>query len=126
MAPAQLNRVLRHLRRLVGPAGPDQAPDRQLLRQFAAQRDEAAFARLTHVGLTPRRPPSGATPKVAGPTMTVTGRVIDAAGKAVAGAFVAVVGWAKSPLRTHPLNALPRVLAQGRADGRGRFRLTAP
>jgi RNA polymerase sigma factor (sigma-70 family) len=85
----------------------------------AKSKPDTPPAKLAHVGLTLGRSPSG-------PTMTVTGRVVDAAGKAVAGAHVAVIGRAKSSLRTHPLEALPRILAQGRADALGRFRLASP
>src|SRR5262249_5389115 len=58
--------------------------------------------------------------------MTVTGRVVDAQGKAVANARVAVVGLAESAMRVHPLDSVPQILAEGRADAKGQFRLTAP
>src|SRR5262245_62056961 len=46
MATAQLESVLQHLHRLVaGQGGPDPS-DEQLLRRFAAQRDQSAFAAL--------------------------------------------------------------------------------
>src|SRR5215470_19502052 len=46
MATAQLESVLQHLHRLVaGQGGPDLS-DEQLLRRFAAQRDQSAFAAL--------------------------------------------------------------------------------
>src|SRR5947209_3913531 len=47
MAPGMLNTVLRYLSRHAGGAGPDEGPDdAELLRRFAACRDEAAFAAL--------------------------------------------------------------------------------
>jgi hypothetical protein len=58
--------------------------------------------------------------------MTITGQVVGADGKAVARARLAVLGRAKSPQRAHPLESGPRILAQGRADAQGRFRLSAP
>src|SRR5262249_30540365 len=58
--------------------------------------------------------------------MTVTGQVVDAQGIAVANARVAVVGLAKSAMRVHPLDSAPQILAEGRANAKGQFRLTAP
>src|SRR5262249_5388955 len=46
MATLPLGGVLRRLRNLVGPSGPADSTDRQLLRRFAAGRDEDAFAAL--------------------------------------------------------------------------------
>jgi RNA polymerase sigma factor (sigma-70 family) len=46
MADAPLALVLRHLRRLTGPPGGPEPRDAQLLRQFTARRDEAAFQTL--------------------------------------------------------------------------------
>jgi RNA polymerase sigma factor (sigma-70 family) len=78
----------------------------------------------------PPRGPADAKPKAApqaaAAQMTVTGRVVDAAGKAAANAQVAVIGLPKSAQRVHPLDSPPQILAQGRADAQGRFRLTAP
>jgi RNA polymerase sigma factor (sigma-70 family) len=45
MTAAPLDTVLRHIRKLTGPA-PQEATDGQLLRSFVARRDEAAFAEL--------------------------------------------------------------------------------
>src|SRR5439155_4068901 len=56
--------------------------------------------------------------------LTVTGRVLDSAGKPLAGAPVALAGvW-----RPRRLGDEPRyeILARGQADGEGRFRLTGP
>src|SRR5262249_12073054 len=46
MATASLDSVLHHLRRLVGVPRSGEPTDAQLLRRFARQRDEAAFALL--------------------------------------------------------------------------------
>ena len=46
MSRATLPAVLSHLRRLIRPPAPPEVTDRQLLRRFAADRDEAAFAAL--------------------------------------------------------------------------------
>jgi RNA polymerase sigma factor (sigma-70 family) len=46
MANAHLEIVVRHLRQLVGPPGAEAATDRQLLEQFTARQEEAAFALL--------------------------------------------------------------------------------
>jgi C-terminal peptidase prc len=46
MPPGQLRTVVHHLRRMVGPAASARLSDRQLLKRFAATRDEAAFATL--------------------------------------------------------------------------------
>jgi RNA polymerase sigma factor (sigma-70 family) len=59
-------------------------------------------------------------------TMTVTGRVLDADGKAVPGAHVAVMGRQKYPHRAGGGIVVPTPLGQGRADADGRFRLTVP
>jgi RNA polymerase sigma factor (sigma-70 family) len=59
---------------------------------------------------------------VAAETMTVTGRVLGADGKAAANARVAVVG---RP-RTAWHDGWPQVLGQGRADAEGKFRLSVP
>jgi RNA polymerase sigma-70 factor (ECF subfamily) len=45
MALRSIDIVLRHLRRLAGPSGAE-LTDRQLLRSFAAERDEVAFSEL--------------------------------------------------------------------------------
>jgi HlyD family secretion protein len=44
--PGQLNRVIRHLRHMVGAAPQGEHSDAQLLQQFAQDRDETAFAAL--------------------------------------------------------------------------------
>jgi hypothetical protein len=49
--------VLRHIRRLAGAGPAGAAPDRELLEQFAARRDEAAFDAI----LERHGPPSCAT-----------------------------------------------------------------
>ena len=46
MATAARTVILNHLRGLVGPHSYERASDRDLLRRFAEQRDEAAFAAL--------------------------------------------------------------------------------
>jgi RNA polymerase sigma factor (sigma-70 family) len=46
MATRQATVILRHLRKLAAPEGSQQVSDRELLRRFAADRDEAAFAAL--------------------------------------------------------------------------------
>jgi hypothetical protein len=56
----------------------------------------------------------------------VTGRVLDAGGKAVARAHVAVVGQYKGDYRIYQNRPGPAVLARGQADRRGRFRLLIP
>jgi RNA polymerase sigma factor (sigma-70 family) len=57
---------------------------------------------------------------------TVTGRVLDAAGKPVPGAHVAVLGRRKAGHRAESSAVYPEALAQGRAGDDGRFRLTVP
>jgi RNA polymerase sigma factor (sigma-70 family) len=60
-------------------------------------------------------------------TMTVTGRVVDADGKPLKEAPVAVVIEPKAPGRGAGASSeRTRVLGRGRADGDGRFRLTVP
>jgi RNA polymerase sigma factor (sigma-70 family) len=56
---------------------------------------------------------------------TVTGRVLDAEGQAVAAA-VAVLGDLRQPSPEEAEEEGPRVLGQARADAEGRFRLTLP
>jgi DNA-directed RNA polymerase specialized sigma24 family protein len=46
MAHAQLDSVLRYIRKVVSHGLPSERTDTQLLAQFAAERDEAAFAAL--------------------------------------------------------------------------------
>jgi hypothetical protein len=58
--------------------------------------------------------------------MTVSGRVVDAAGKPVAGAHVAVMGRPKPSGRAGQGIIYPEVLAEGRSGADGSFRLTAP
>jgi RNA polymerase sigma factor (sigma-70 family) len=58
--------------------------------------------------------------------MTVTGRVLDAAGKPAAGADIAVIAWATNPNRVQRAYARWRVLGQGKTDAEGRFRLAVP
>jgi RNA polymerase sigma factor (sigma-70 family) len=59
------------------------------------------------------------------PTMTVTGKVLDAAGKPAAGAEVAVIAWATNPNRVQRSYARWVVLGHGKTDAQGRFRLAA-
>jgi RNA polymerase sigma factor (sigma-70 family) len=63
---------------------------------------------------------------VARKDLSVSGRVLDANGKPVARADVALVGGIKSPLRGELELHWPRFLAQARTDTEGRFRLTVP
>jgi hypothetical protein len=72
------------------------------------------------------KPP--ARPTADGKHTVVSGRVVDAAGKAVAGARVALVARRKTPTRGGDLSRDERrpTLAQGRADGAGNFRFTVP
>src|SRR5438067_2238125 len=57
--------------------------------------------------------------------MTVAGRVLDAAGRSIPAARVAVLGRPRRPARGGDLSAERRaVLAQGTVDAAGRFRLT--
>jgi hypothetical protein len=58
--------------------------------------------------------------------MTVTGKVLDAAGKPAAGADVAVIAWFTNPNRVQRSYARWRVLGKGKADARGSFRLAVP
>jgi RNA polymerase sigma factor (sigma-70 family) len=59
--------------------------------------------------------------------MTVTGRVLDADGKPLAGADVAVLAWRKVPNRGGDLSSgKPTVLGRDRTDTGGRFRLRVP
>src|SRR5262249_38800251 len=57
---------------------------------------------------------------------TVTGRVLDAAGKPVPGAHVAVLGRRKTEHRAERGVIYPEALAQGRTGDDGRFRLLVP
>jgi RNA polymerase sigma factor (sigma-70 family) len=79
----------------------------------------------------PRRkentPEPKTNPQAPAETMAVTGRVVDAQGKAVAGARISVVAAVKSLLRnTHWPESVPQVLGEGKADEQGKFRLTVP
>src|SRR5262249_32790681 len=59
--------------------------------------------------------------------MAVTGRVLDADGKPLAGAEVAVMAWPKAPHRGGDLSSgKPEVLGRDKTDAEGRFRLTVP
>jgi hypothetical protein len=65
--------------------------------------------------------------KPAADGMVVSGTVRGPHGKAVAGATVAVLGWRQENYRGGDLSSRPpRLLARGKADGRGRFRLRLP
>jgi RNA polymerase sigma factor (sigma-70 family) len=69
---------------------------------------------------------SGPAPKgKPGPTMTVTGRVRDAAGKPVATAAMAVLGqtWSSNRLQGNAGWSHPKVMGQAKTDGKGCFRL---
>jgi hypothetical protein len=46
MSSAQLDLILKHIRRVAGAPGAGQCSDRQLLEDFLGRRDEAAFAEL--------------------------------------------------------------------------------
>ena len=46
MAQGQFGSLMRHIRRLIGPAPPADIPDGLLLEQFRLQQDEAAFSSL--------------------------------------------------------------------------------
>jgi RNA polymerase sigma factor (sigma-70 family) len=68
-----------------------------------------------------------ARPADDGNKVTVTGRVLDADGKPLAGAEVAVMARPRVPHRGGDLSSgKPEVLGRGRADAQGRFRLTVP
>jgi RNA polymerase sigma factor (sigma-70 family) len=59
--------------------------------------------------------------------MTVTGRVLDAGGKPLAGAEVAVMAWPKPTHRGGDLSSgRPEVLGRTRSDTDGRFRVNTP
>jgi RNA polymerase sigma factor (sigma-70 family) len=71
------------------------------------------------------QPPRPAAPEKK--TMTVAGRVLDADGKPLAGAAVAVVAHPKVPYKGGELSAGgTRVLGLTKADAEGRFRLDVP
>jgi RNA polymerase sigma factor (sigma-70 family) len=71
--------------------------------------------------------PGAAQPKEGRQDNTITGRVSDAAGKALAGARVAVVAWPRNSDRGGDLTSKPpRELGQARTDAEGLFRLTVP
>src|SRR5262249_27369980 len=75
------------------------------------------------------KPPVAAVPKAADDRkqMTVAVRVLDADGRAVAGAEVAVVVKPKLPHRGGDLSSgKPEVLGRDRADGDGNCRLSVP
>jgi RNA polymerase sigma factor (sigma-70 family) len=61
------------------------------------------------------------------PSRIVSGQVRDAAGKPVAGAEVAVLGWPLLVIRDRRLTPdRPLILGQTQADAQGRFRVTIP
>jgi RNA polymerase sigma factor (sigma-70 family) len=76
------------------------------------------------------RPKPAAKKAAAGNTVTVAGRVLDADGKPVAAASVAIVASARYPARiTRPWGdeaGQVRNLGQGKTDDKGGFRLTVP
>jgi RNA polymerase sigma factor (sigma-70 family) len=55
--------------------------------------------------------------------MTITGKVLDAEGKAAAKARVAVLLWSHRPTQLRKPRPRMEVLAQGKVDAKGRFRL---
>jgi RNA polymerase sigma factor (sigma-70 family) len=72
-------------------------------------------------------PPAEAKATLEGERMTVTGRVLAPDGKPVAGAAVALVGQLRRPLRPGETAAdLVQMLAEGKAEAAGRYRLRAP
>src|SRR5262249_10237819 len=59
--------------------------------------------------------------------MTVTGRVLDPAGKPVPGAMVAVYAHSLAPAHNRPLTIRAQLpIGYARADGSGRFHIDAP
>jgi RNA polymerase sigma factor (sigma-70 family) len=58
--------------------------------------------------------------------LSVKGRVLDPDGKPVAKAEVALLAWPRAPLRGDAELTSPRIVAQGKADAKGRFHLTTP
>jgi RNA polymerase sigma factor (sigma-70 family) len=100
--------------------------------QLAAQKTTppASARRDTKTPKTPRAPRGSASRPAAGSeakdTIAITGRVLDAAGKAVAGAHVAVVSRPKPADRIQERDSPMRLLAQGVSDRAGRFRMRVP
>jgi RNA polymerase sigma factor (sigma-70 family) len=77
--------------------------------------------------VTPKPPRTTADKGKPGQTMTVTGRVLDAGDKPVAGARVAVLAQAMFASRLRRGGwSQHQVLGQGKADAQGRFRLVVP
>jgi RNA polymerase sigma factor (sigma-70 family) len=70
---------------------------------------------------TQRKTPPPAEAKVEGRPMTFTGRVLDEAGKALAGAEVAVIGLRHPSRPSTPMRR--QVLATGKTDAKGKFLL---
>jgi hypothetical protein len=87
------------------------------------QRDDPTGPPSAKKGVKEALAPTGSPRKEAQDLLTITGRVLLPGGKAAAKADVAVLLW--SPLQPQLGQPMPRphVLAEGRADGKGRFRL---
>jgi RNA polymerase sigma factor (sigma-70 family) len=90
--------------------------------------DPPAAAKARTANPAPADKPAQAAPAPAdAKEMTVTGRVVGADGKPVPGAAVVLMGTPNRPHRKgDPAAGRDRLLAEGKADAEGRFRLPAP
>jgi RNA polymerase sigma factor (sigma-70 family) len=99
-------------------------------RALAQRQDQTGPAAQPQAARVLEQPKASPRPPVAEPgenqPLTITGRVLDAAGRPVAEAPVTVLGQARRPSRPTRVEPWPQALGQGKTDREGHFRLSVP